>query len=228
MRILLVEDDDWIATPLLEDLRHQKHSVDHARDGLAGQDCAAAIDYDLILLDVMLPKLDGIALCRQLRSAGCKACILMLTARDTIADKVLGLDAGADDYLVKPFDLEELAARIRALSRRGAELQPILLEHGDLRLDPSSQSVTYSGRPIALTPKEFMLLEQLLRHPTQVFTRAGLLEKLWEFDQLSGEETIKTHMTNLRRKLRQAGSPENLIETVYGVGYRLASLGAEL
>jgi two-component system, OmpR family, response regulator QseB len=199
MRILLVEDDDRIAAPLLEDLRHQKHSVDHATDGLAGADCAAAIDYDLILLDVMLPKLDGIALCRQLRSAGCKACILMLTARDTIADKVLGLDAGADDYLVKPFDLEELAARMRALSRRGAELKPIVLEHGDLRL------------------------EQLLRNPNQVFTRAVLLDKLWEFDQISGEETIKTHVTNLRRKLKLAGGADNLIETVYGVGYRLGS-----
>ena len=224
MRILLVEDDDRIATPLLEDLRHQKHSVDHAKDGLAGQDCAAAIDYDLILLDVMLPKLDGIALCRRLRSSGCKACILMLTARDTIADKVLGLDAGADDYLVKPFDLEELAARIRALSRRGAELKPVVLEHGDLRLEPSGQSVTYGGQPVSLTPKEFMILEQLLRYPSQAFTRSALLEKLWEFDQLSGEETIRTHVTNLRRKLRQAGGPENLIETVYGIGYRLCTI----
>jgi two-component system, OmpR family, response regulator QseB len=227
MRILLVEDDDRIAAPLLEDLRHQKHSVDYAKDGLAGADCAAAIDYDLILLDVMLPKLDGIALCRQLRSAGCKAYILMLTARDTIADKVLGLDAGADDYLVKPFDLEELAARIRALSRRGSELQPIVLAHGNLRLDPSRQIVTYALQSIALTPKEFMLLEQLLRHPTQVFTRTVLLEKIWEFDHLSGEETIKTHMTNLRRKLRQAGAVDNLIETVYGVGYRLCALGSK-
>lgn len=224
MRILLVEDDHRIAVPLLEDLRHQRHSVDHARDGLAGWDCAQAIAYDLILLDIMLPKLDGVGLCRRLRTAGCIACILMLTARDTTADKVLGLDAGADDYLVKPFDLEELAARIRALARRSADLKPTVLEHGALCLDPGSQSVTYAGQQMPLTPKEFMILEQLLRHPNQVFTRAVLLAKLWEFDQLAGEETIKTHITNLRRKLKLAGSPENWIETVYGVGYRLCSL----
>jgi two-component system, OmpR family, response regulator QseB len=224
MRILLVEDDDRIAMPLLEDLRQQKHSVDYAKDGMAGWDCAQAIDYDLILLDLMLPQLDGIGLCRQLRSNGCTACILMLTARDTTADKVAGLDAGADDYLVKPFDLEELAARIRALSRRTPELKPMVLSHGALQLDPSRQTVCYSGQMVALTPKEFMILEQLLRHPSQVFTRAMLIDRLWEFDQISGEETIKTHITNLRRKLKLAGSPDNYIETVYGVGYRLCAV----
>ncbi len=221
MRILLVEDDDRIATPLLEDLRQQKHTVDYAKDGMAGWDYAQSMDYDLILLDLMLPQLDGIDLCKRLRSNGCTACILMLTARDTTADKVAGLDAGADDYLVKPFDLEELAARIRALSRRTTELKPMVLSHGALQLDPSRQTVCYGGRAIALTPKEFMILEQLLRHPSQAFTRAMLIDKLWEFDQISGEETIKTHMTNLRRKLKLAGSPDNYIETVYGVGYRL-------
>jgi two-component system, OmpR family, response regulator QseB len=224
MRILLVEDDDRIAMPLLEDLRQQKHSVDYAKDGMAGWDCAQAIDYDLILLDLMLPQLDGIGLCRRLRSHGCTACILMLTARDTTADKVAGLDAGADDYLVKPFDLEELAARIRALSRRTPELKPTVLSHGALQLDPSRQTVCYAGQAIALTPKEFMILEQLLRHPSQVFTRAMLKGRLWEFDQISGEETIKTHVTNLRRKLKLAGSPDNHIETVYGVGYRLCAV----
>jgi two-component system, OmpR family, response regulator QseB len=224
MRILLVEDDDRIATPLLEDLRQQKHTVDYAKDGMAGWDCAQAIDYDLILLDLMLPKLDGLGLCKRLRSNGCTACILMLTARDTTADKVAGLDAGADDYLVKPFDLEELAARIRALSRRTPELKPMVLSHGALQLDPSRQTIWYSGQMVALTPKEFMILEQLLRHPSQVFTRAMLKGKLWEFDQISGEETIKTHVTNLRRKLKLSGSQDNYIETVYGVGYRLCAV----
>jgi two-component system, OmpR family, response regulator QseB len=224
MRILLVEDDDRIAVPILEDLRCQKHSVDYARDGREGWNCAQAIDYDLILLDVMLPKLDGIGLCRQLRSAGCKACILMMTARDTTADKVLGLDAGADDYLVKPFDLEELSARIRALARRSAEFKSLVLEHGALRLEPGRQMVTYGGQPLLLTPKEFMIVEQLLRQPNQVFTRANLLQKLWELEELAGEGTIKTHVTNLRRKLKLAGCPENFVETVYGVGYRLCSL----
>ncbi|NJM48607.1 MAG: response regulator transcription factor [Alkalinema sp. RU_4_3] len=224
MRILLVEDDDRIAMPLLEDLRQQKHTVDYAQDGQAGWDYAQAMDYDLILLDLMLPQLDGISLCKRLRSHGCTAYVLMLTARDTTADKVVGLDAGADDYLVKPFDLEELAARIRALSRRTPELRPMVLTHGALQLDPNRQTVCYGGQSIALTPKEFMILEQILRHPSQVFTRAMLIDKLWEFDQISGEETIKTHMTNLRRKLKLAGSPDHLIETVYGVGYRLCAV----
>ena len=138
MRILLVEDDDRIARPLAEDLSHQNHIVDLAHDGLEGWQYAQAIDYELILLDLMLPKLDGVTLCKQLRTSGSKALILMLTSRDTTSDKVVGLDAGADDYLVKPFELEELAARIRALARRSPETKPLILTHGALQLDPSS------------------------------------------------------------------------------------------
>jgi DNA-binding response OmpR family regulator len=224
MRILLVEDDDRIARPLAEDLRHQNHTVDMARDGVEGWECAQAVAYDLILLDVMLPRLDGITLCKRLRSSGSKALILMLTARDTTSDKVIGLDAGADDYLVKPFELEELAARIRALARRNAETKPLVLTHGKLQLDPSTCTVSYAEQPLSLTPKEYMILECFLRHPTQVFTRSALLDKLWEFDQSSGENTIKTHITNLRHKLKAVDSPEDLIETVYGLGYRLCPL----
>ncbi|XGV97116.1 MAG: response regulator transcription factor [Leptolyngbya sp. BL-A-14] len=221
MRILLVEDDDRIARPLAEDLSHQNHIVDLAHDGLEGWQYAQAIDYELILLDLMLPKLDGITLCKQLRMSGSQALILMLTARDTTSDKVIGLDAGADDYLVKPFELEELAARIRALSRRTPELKPLILTHDGLQLDPSSHKVAYAGKELSLTPKEYMLLECFLRNPTQILTRAFLLERLWDLDQTAGEETIKTHLTNLRRKLKSAGATENVIETVYGVGYRL-------
>jgi two-component system, OmpR family, response regulator QseB len=224
MRILLVEDDLRIAKPLAEDLRHQNHVVDLASDGIQGWDCALATSYDLILLDVMLPQLNGIELCKRLRAHGSKTLILMLTARDTIADRVGGLDAGADDYLVKPFDVEELAARIRALSRRSLETKPVILIHGQLQLDPASYQVTYAQEVLALTPKEYMLLECFLSHPTQVFTRTVLLEKLWQFDQLAGENTIKTHITNLRHKLKAAGGPENFIETVYGLGYRLCTL----
>jgi two-component system, OmpR family, response regulator QseB len=224
MKILLVEDDDRIAKPLAEDLRHQNHVVDIAHDGVAGWDCTEATSYDLILLDIMLPKMDGLTLCKRLRGAGSKALILMLTARNTTTDKVLGLDAGADDYLVKPFELEELAARIRALSRRSGETKPTVLSYGFLQLDPSSRSVTYELTPLSLTPKEFMLLEYFLKHPTQVATRSALLDRLWDFDQLAGENTIKTHITNLRNKLKAAGSSEDLIETVYGIGYRLSPL----
>lgn len=223
MRILLVEDDDRIAKPLAEDLRHQHHVVEVAYDGMEGWQYAQADKYDLILLDLMLPKLDGITLCQRLRASKCQSLILMLTARDTTSDKIIGLDAGADDYLVKPFELEELAARIRALSRRNVETHLPILSHGDLQLDPSICKVTYHDKLLSLTPKEYMILECFLKNPTQVLTRSALMDKLWEFDKSSGEETIKTHITNLRKKLKSAGSLTEIIETVYGIGYRLNS-----
>lgn len=224
MRILLVEDDDRIARPLAEDLRHQNHVVDMAKDGIQAWNWTETTHYELILLDLMLPGLDGLTLCKRLRTGGCQSLILMLTARDTLTDKVIGLDAGADDYLVKPFELDELAARIRALSRRSGETKPPILTHGNLQLDPSTHTVTYAGQLLSLTPKEYMILECFLRHPTKVYTRSGLLEKLWEFDCLASENTIKTHITNLRQKLKSAGSSGELITTVYGIGYRLCNL----
>jgi DNA-binding response OmpR family regulator len=223
MRILLIEDDARIAKPLAEDLKHQHHAIDVVYDGIAGWEYAQSGNYDLILLDLMLPKLDGVSLCKKLRAAGCHAFILMLTARDTTADKIVGLDAGADDYLVKPFELEELSARIRALSRRSTEILQPVLTHGELKLNPSNYQVTYANKPLSLTHKEYMILECFLKNPTQVLTRSAILDKLWEVDKLSGEETVKTHITNLRKKLRAAGSSEDFIETVYGVGYRLSS-----
>ena len=169
----------------------------------------------------MLPKLDGITLCRRLRSTGTNVLILMLTAKDLTLDKVMGLDAGADDYLIKPFELEELAARIRALSRRSLETRPAILSYQDLQLDTRTYAVTYKATALSLTPKEYMILECFLRYPQQVFTKTQLLDKLWDFDKSSGEETVKTHITNIRRKLKVAGSCEDIIETVYGIGYRL-------
>jgi len=221
MKILIVEDDERIANPLAKDLRYQNHTVDLARDGLEGWEYTQAAQYDLILLDLMLPKLDGITLCQKLRQLGNHALILMLTAKDTTEDKIIGLDAGADDYLVKPFKLEELAARIRALSRRLSDIKSLVLEYGNLKLDPSSQKVSYEGNFLELTPKEYQILEYFLRYPSKVLTRSALLDKLWDFEASSSEETIRTHITNLRKKLKTAGSPDNFIETVYGVGYRL-------
>jgi len=221
MRILLVEDDARIAQPLAEDLRHQYHVVDVVDDGFKGWEYAQSAPYELILLDLMLPKLDGITLCKRIRTSGDNAFIIMLTARDTTTDKIIGLDAGADDYLIKPFELEELAARIRALSRRSAELRAQILTCGKLKLYPINFQVTYAGKSILLTPKEYMILEVFMRNPTRVFTRSELLDKLWEVDRLSGEETIKTHITNLRKKLRAEANSEEFIETVYGLGYRL-------
>ena len=224
MRILLVEDDDRIAKPLAEGLRNEHHVVEIARDGLEGWEYAQGAEFELILLDLMLPKLDGVTLCKRLRQTGSKALILMLTAKDTTDDKVIGLDAGADDYLVKPFKLKELAARVRALSRRSYELKPQVLTYEQLQLDPSTAKVTYDDKLLSLTPKEYLILEYFLRHPKQILTRTAILDKLWEFDNSSGEGTIKTHITNLRSKLKAAGSANNLIETVYGLGYRLGSL----
>ena len=223
MRILLVEDDDRIADPLAEDLRHQSNAVDIAADGLAGWEFAQAVDYDVILLDWMLPKLNGIQLCQRLRQNGCQAYILLLTAKDATGDKVIGLDAGADDYLVKPFEVDELTARLRALARRQPIYQSVVLKHREVELNPSSHSATYAGVELELTSKEYMLLEYFLLHPTQVISRTALLDRLWEFDRISGEQTIKTHLTNLRRKLKQAGCQQDIIETVYGVGYRLGN-----
>ncbi len=222
MKILIIEDDDRISRPLAKDLRHQYHAIDVAKDGQEGWNFATTADYDLILLDIMLPHIDGITLCQRLRAHGCKSLILMLTARDTTSDKILGLDAGADDYLIKPFALEELAAHIRALARRTTELKPVTINHGLLRLDVNASRIFYNSKPLTLTPKEYGILECLLRQPTQTFTRTDLLDKIWNFDQTAGEETIKTHINNLRRKLKASGAEDDLIETVYGMGYRLA------
>ena len=223
MKILLIEDDKRIAEPVAEDLKHQHYIVDIAYNGIEGWQYTQTTQYELILLNVTLPRLDGISLCKRLRAAKYNTLILMLSSRNTIADKVMGLDAGADDYLVKPFELEELTARIRALSRRSPEIRQPILVYGDLRLDPSSCNVTYQNKPLSLTPKEYMLLECFLINQNHVLTRSRLVEKLWNYDALAGKETIKTHITNLRKKLKAAGNLENLIETVYGIGYRLGN-----
>lgn len=228
MKILIVEDDSRIAKPLAKDLSYQCHSVDLAKDGIEGWEYTQATQYDLILLDLMLSKLDGITLCKRLREVKYQALILMLTAKDTTEDKIIGLDAGADDYLVKPFKLAELSARIRALFRRYSEIKPSILIYSNLQLNPNSQEVTYAGNRLSLTPKEYMILECFLRNPNQVLTRSAILDKLWSFDGLSGEETVRTHITNLRKKLKAAGSPETLIETVYGMGYRLTTIPENL
>lgn len=221
MRILLVEDDDRIARPLAEDLKHQRYVVELASDGIEGWEYAQAADYDLILLDLMLPRLDGISLCKRLRAACFDGFVLMLTAKDTTADKVIGLDAGADDYLVKPFELEELEARIRALLRRPPEMQQPVLKQGELIINPTCHTVAYAGKAVSLTPKEYLILVHLVQHSGQVFTRSMLLNKIWEIDRDSGENTVKTHIANLRRKLKTVGCKEDLIETIYGIGYRL-------
>lgn len=221
MRILLVEDDDRIANALAEALSDQHYAADVAPDGQLGWDYATSYPYDLILLDVMLPHLDGISLCQRLRKAGYLIPILMLTARDTSTDKVMELDAGADDYVIKPFDLKELMARIRALLRRGNTALPPVLEWGELRLNPNTYDVSYKEQPLNLTPKEYRLLELFLRQSHKTLSRRIILEHLWSSEDFPGEETIKVHLRSLRQKLRAAGADADLIETVYGLGYRL-------
>jgi two-component system, OmpR family, response regulator QseB len=225
MRILIVEDDPRIHRSLSEDLRRQHHAVDVAEDGLTGLDFASAEVHDVILLDILLPGLDGLEVCRRLREEKSRALILMITARDNVSDKVGALDTGADDYLVKPFDLAELSARIRALSRRQYESREPILEHGNLRLDPSRGLVTCNGIPIPLTGSEYAILEMLMRSPRQVFSRGMLLDKITTFADALEHDSIKTHITNIRRKLRVAGIPDP-IKNVYGMGYRLADVSS--
>ena len=222
MRILIVEDDARIRQSLADDLRRQHHAVDIAADGLLGLDFALTNVHDVILLDVVLPGLDGVEVCRRLRADNSSAMILMITARDETTYKVGALDGGADDYLVKPFDLAEVSARIRALSRRQRAVRPAILQHGDLVLDPSCNSVTWANRPVALTPAEYAILETLMRSPLQIFSRSLLRNKVTTFDDGSGHDSIKTHITNIRRKIRNCGANADPIENVYGTGYRLA------
>lgn len=221
MRILLVEDDRQLATSLVEVLMMQHYAVDLVRDGESAWDKTHGYTYDLILLDVTLPNLDGVTLCQRLRDRGCTVPILMLTARDTTLDKVVGLDAGADAYMYKPFDVQELLAQIRALLRRGQSESSPVLRWGALSLDPASYEVMYGRSPIRLTPKEFALMEALLRHGKRVLSRSAIIEQVWHWQELPEEDTIKTYIKNLRAKLRAAGAPNDLIENVHGVGYRL-------
>ncbi len=221
MKILLVEDDAHLADALAEALTDQLYIIDVARDGEAAWEQAKALGYDLIVLDVMLPKLDGITLCQRLRSHRYNFPILLITARDTTTDKVAGLDAGADDYMVKPIDLQEFLARIRALLRRGSGSASPILTWGSLQLDPTTYEVSYDSQPLRLTPKEYSLLELLLRNGRRVLSRSVIIEHLWDVDDTPQEETVKAHIKSLRNKLRGAGAPDDLIETLHSVGYRL-------
>jgi two-component system response regulator QseB len=223
MKILIVEDDRRIAEPIADDLRLRQHVVDVTFDGATGLTYALAGAYDLLLLDMMLSGVDGLTICRKVREAGNQAMIVVITARDAVEDKVATLDAGADDYLVKPFDLAELSARVRAVSRRNREARPAVLTRGALSLDPKSARVTFGGRLVALTRTEHVILETLMRNADQIFTSSMLLDKVTAVDVQSGPGSVKTHIANLRRKLRAAGCGDP-IETVYGLGYRLAEI----
>lgn len=220
MKILLVEDDHPTNLALTEILGSHRYTVNLATDGQTGLGLAQTFDYDLIVLDVMIPQLDGVSLCRQLRQEGHQNPILLLTAKDSSTDRILGLNAGADDYVVKPFDPEELMARIRALLRRGKSIAPALITWENVCFDPTTGEVTCDDQPVRLTPKEYCLLELLLLNPRRIFSRRAILDRLWDFANSPGEETVSTHIKCLRQKLKAAGAAD-LVETVHGLGYRL-------
>jgi DNA-binding response OmpR family regulator/HPt (histidine-containing phosphotransfer) domain-containing protein len=224
MKILLIEDDDASIALLTRSLNAQHHIVDAVKDGEMGWTYASTFDYQAIVLDIMLPKLDGISLCKKLRGAGYTTPILLLTAQDNTTAKVQGLDAGADDYMVKPFETAELIARVRALLRRGSSNPLPLLSWGDLLLDPSSCEVSYNGQPLTLTTKEYDLLELFLRDSYRVFSSEEIIDRLWSSDEFPAEATVRSHIRRLRRKLQAAGAPPDSIATIHGRGYHLKSI----
>jgi DNA-binding response OmpR family regulator len=220
--VLIVEDEPRISAYVKRGLEEQGYAVDAVSNGRDGVYWAGSTPYDLILLDVLLPGMDGFAVCRELRRQRVGTPILMLTARDSVDDRVTGLDAGADDYLVKPFALKELLARLRALGRRGpgGERGPVL-RAGDLSMDTASRRVDRAGRGIDLTAKEYAVLECLLRESGRVLTRADIAEHVWSYDAANQSNVVDVYVRNLRRKIDD-GEPVRLIETVRGFGYRLA------
>jgi len=220
MRVLVVEDEPRMATLLQRGLREEGYAVDVAHDGTDGLWLATENDYDAIVLDVLLPGVDGFEVCRRLRASDRWAPVVLLTARDGVDDRVHGLDAGADDYLTKPFSFAELAARVRALVRRGSGARPAVLEVGDLVMDPATHRVSRGDTEVTLSPKEMALLELLMRHAGQIVTRTQILEHVWDFAYDGASNVVDQYIAYLRKKVdRPFGRAD--IETVRGVGYRL-------
>ena len=221
MRVLVVEDEVQIADFVSRGLSEQGYAVDVARDGDEALDWADIAQFDVIVLDVMLPARSGIEVCRTLRGRGVRTPILMLTARDAVEDRVRGLDSGADDYLVKPFAFAELLARIRAITRREPAALDVVLQVGDLVLDTTTRAVSREGIPLELTAKEYSILEFFMRHPNQVLTRTMIAEHVWNYDFDNVTNVIDVHIRNLRRKINDS-FPTKLIQTSRGAGYRMS------
>ena len=222
MRVLIVEDERKISAYVKRGLEEQGYAVDAAYTGTEALDFADAAPYDLILLDILLPEMDGLAVCRELRRTGNRTPVLMLTARDAIDDRVAGLDAGADDYLVKPFALKELLARLRALNRRSADVpKSPVLQLADLTLDTLTRRVKRGNKTIELAAKEYAVLECLLREPERVLTRTQIAEHVWNYDVFNQSNIVDVYIKNLRRKIDD-GFEVKLIHTVRGAGYRLS------
>ena len=214
MRLLVVEDERELAKQIAEALRAAGYAVDVAHDGEEGHYLGEVEPYDAVILDLGLPKIDGLTVLKRWRAAGQDMPVLILTARDALDDRIAGLDAGADDYLVKPFDLNELKARLRALLRRSVGRAKVLIEHAGVSLDPATQQVHYNGVEVVLTPKEYVLLHELLAHPGKVFTRERLTQLLYGWDEEPESNTLEVNIYHLRKKLFNG-----LIRTVRGIGY---------
>jgi DNA-binding response OmpR family regulator len=223
MRILVVEDNRRLSNSLKMSLEDDGYAVDSAYDGVAGQELAEMTPYDLIILDIMLPGRDGLEVCHNLRAARINIPIILLTALDTVDDRVKGLDSGADDYLVKPFAINELRARLRALLRRESSDKTGLLTIADLVLDPASHQVTRNGKTIDLTSKEFSLLEYLMWHPNRLITREMAQNHIWSYDYDGASNVVDVYIRRLRRKIDEPFAIK-LVETVYGIGYRLKNM----
>jgi DNA-binding response OmpR family regulator len=221
MRLLIIEDECDLANALARGLRRQGYAVDVALHGQEGWEMAMVYEYDLLILDLNLPEMDGLDVCRRLRSEQPGLLILMLTARDQLEDRVTGLDMGADDYVVKPFHFAELAARVRALLRRDLRVREPLLQCGDLKLDPATRIVWQGKRRLELTRKEFGVLDYLMRHPGEVVSQEALLEHVWDVNANPFTNTVCVHVSSLRRKLGDDAEAPRYIETVVGQGYRL-------
>ena len=221
MRVLLVEDDRKAARLLAKGLQEEGFVVDVAPTGEEGEEKATVDDYDVLVLDWLLPGKDGLSICRALRSSGVQTPILMLTARDSVVDRVTGLGTGADDYLTKPFAFAELLARVRALLRRSRIAQPAILQVADLTLDPAARRVMRGGAPVTLTPKEYAILELLMRAAGDVVSRTRLAERVWDEASEVFDNLVDVHVSHLRKKIDQAATVP-LIHTIRGVGYRLA------
>jgi two-component system response regulator QseB len=218
MRLLLVEDDPMVGESIRDGLDHEGYTVDWVRDGKAAEVALGAEPYAAVLLDLGLPRLDGLEVLRAARARRNDVPILVITARDAVADRIAGLDAGADDYLVKPFDLDELAARVRALLRRADGRAEPVVRHGAITLNPATREVRLRGRPVVLSGREFALLQALLARPGVVLSRAQLEERLYGWDEEVGSNAVEVHIHNLRRKLGA-----DAIRNVRGVGYTIAA-----
>ena len=224
MRILVVEDEVKMAGLLKRGLEEEGYAVDTAPNGSEAVWLGTENPYDAIVLDLMLPDIDGVEVCRRLREAQCWAPVIMLTARDAVTDRVQGLDVGADDYLTKPFSFAELLARLRALMRRGQNERPALLAVGDLEMDPAGRRVSRAGQPVELSAKEFSLLEFFMRHPDEVLSRTRILEHVWDFAYEGDSNVVDVYVRYLREKIDRPFGRESLA-TVRGAGYKLGSPG---